>query len=254
MTLGLHCTVAIAWSSRLKIYPTLNLQCGHVVSTAGQMAISPEEPLELAMRMVDGGATRLALVDVDAALGKGNNRDLISQILKGVRSRERKVCVQVAGGIRSSDQAQFFIDQGANWLVAGTILHKSPMAAEQLMARFQTFLIAAIDARSGMTRHSGWAEASPLSALELAQRAKEYGFLRLLFVDIPESAEAAPDFTTACAVATTTGLPLIMGGSITRPAHLEAIHSHREVKGALVDALLFEGDPRLLAILQAACA
>ena len=45
-----------------------------------------------------------------------------------------------------------------------------------------------------------------------------------------------------------------MGGSITLPHHLEALHTHHGLKGSLVDAVLFQQNPRLLAFLQAACA
>jgi phosphoribosylformimino-5-aminoimidazole carboxamide ribotide isomerase len=241
--------------ARLKIYPTLNLQHGHVVSTAGpgEIVASPL-PMELAEQLIDSGATRMALVDVDAAMGRGNNRELIGQILRRCHARDRKVCFQVAGGIRSSDQAQYFLDLGAIWLVAGTILLKSPLASEQLMARFQSSLIAAIDARGGILHRSGWMDTANLTALELALRAKAYGFHRLLFVDIPEDAAAEPDFQTAQDLATATGLPVVMGGSLTAPHHLEALHLHHGVKGALVDALLFHQNPRLMAFLQAACA
>lgn len=238
----------------MKIYPTLNLQHGAVVSTAGLEGVCPQSPLEVAERLIEEGATRLALVDVDAAMGRGNNRELIGQILQRCHARERKVCVQVAGGVRSSDQAQFFIDLGANWLVVGTILHKSPMVSEQLMARFQSYLTAAIDARGGQVHRSGWVDTTTLTALELAQRAKAYGFRRLLFVDIPEAAGTDPDFQTANDLATATGLPLVMGGSLTTSRHLEAVYAHQGLKGALVDALLFQQDPGLLAFLQATCA
>lgn len=239
---------------RLKIYPTLNLQHGRVVPTSGPGGASAESPLDLAIRLLDEGATRMALVDVDAAMGKGNNRDLIAQILQRCHARGRKVCIQVAGGIRSSDQAQFFIDQGAVWLVAGTILHKSSMVSEQLMARFQPFLTAAIDTRGGKVHRSGWVDTANLSALDLALRAKAYGFKRLLFVDIPEDPNADPDFDTAQALAAATGLPLVMGGSITTLQHLDAAQARLSLKGALVDALLFREDPGLRALLQAACA
>ena len=254
MTLALHSHLPLTWGLRLKIYPTLNLQHGRVVSTAGQEDPCLQTPMDLAERLNEEGATRLALVDVDAAMGRGNNRELIGQILHRCHARERKVCVQVAGGIRSSDQAQYFIDLGATWLVAGTILHKSPMVSEQLMARFQSFLTAAIDARGGKVHRSGWVDSDGLSALDLANRAKAYGFKRLLFVDIPKDAAAEPDFRTAQELAAATGLPLVMGGSITTPSHLEAVHTHHGLKGALVDALLFQQDPRLLAFLQATCA
>ena len=238
----------------MKIYPSLYLQNGRAVSTTRQEEACPPLPMDLAERLIDGGATRLALVDLDAAKGQGNNRDLIAQILQRCRARDRKICVQVAGGIRSSDQAQLFLDLGATWLVVGTILHKSPMVAEQLMARFQSFLTAAIDARGGMAHRAGRVDTTSLTALDLALRAKACGFRRLLFVDIPEDPSAGPDFQTAQDLATATGLPLLIGGSLTAPHHVEAVYAQLGLKGALVDALLFHQNPRLLAFLQAACA
>jgi phosphoribosylformimino-5-aminoimidazole carboxamide ribonucleotide (ProFAR) isomerase len=238
----------------LKIYPTINLQHGRVIPTAGRGEPCSLSPLDLASQMLEEGACRMALVDVDAALGSGNNRELIGQILKHCRASERKICIQVAGGIRSSDQAQFFIDQGAAWLVVGTILHKSPMVVDQLLARFQPYLTAAVDARGGQVHRSGWVDNACLSATDMAIRAKAYGFKRLLFVDIPEEAGAEPDFITAGNLAKASGLPIIMGGSITAPHHLKALYVQPGLKGALVDALLFREDPRLLAFLQTACA
>jgi phosphoribosylformimino-5-aminoimidazole carboxamide ribotide isomerase len=238
----------------LKIYPTLNLQHGRVVSTAGQESVCSLAPLELVARLLEEGVNRLALVDVDAARSQGHNRELIAQILQRCNARDRKVCVQVAGGIRSSDQAQFFLDQGARWLVAGTILHKSQVASDQLMARFQSSLVAAVDAQGGRVHRSGWVDSTPLSAIDLALRAKDYGFKRLLFVDIPETAHGGPDFATARLLVEATNLPLIMGGSLVSPDHLEAAQGTRVLRATLVDALLFESQPRLMAFLQAACA
>ena len=254
MTLALHSHLPLIRGERLKIYPSLYLQNGRVISTTRQEDACPPMPMDLAERLVDEGATRLALVDLDAAKGQGNNRELIGQILQRCGARDRKICVQVAGGVRSSDQAQFFIDLGATWLVVGTILHKSPMVSEQLMARFQPFLTAAIDARAGMVHRSGWVGTEGLSPLDLALRAKTYGFRRLLFVDIPTDPSTDPDFQTARDLAAATGLPLLVGGSLTAPHHLEAFNSQHGLKGALVDAMLFHQNPRLLAFLQAACA
>ncbi len=238
----------------MKIYPSLNLQQGQVVSVAWRGEACPPLPMDLVDHLLEGGATRLALVDVDAATGRGNNRELIGQILHHCHARDRKVCVQVAGGIRSSDQAQFFLDLGARWLVVGTILHKSPMVSEQLKARFPSFLTAAIDARGGLVHRAGWTDRTTQSALDLALRAKAYGFRRLIFVDIPEDPGTAPDFQTARELAAATGLPLLMGGSLTAPQHLEAVSSMPGLKGALVEALMFYQNPRLLAFLQATCA
>lgn len=228
----------------MKVYPTLNIQNGRVIPAIGAQG-TDLAPAEVMARYLDHGFTRVALVDVDAAQGTGNNRDLLADLLRRCRQHNPPVCVQVAGGIRSSDQAQFFVDHGAAWLVVGTILHKSPLVVEQLLARFQKHLTAAIDARAGQVHRSGWSELSGQNAEELAVRVAEFGFKRLLFIDLPSDAMHAPDYATARAISERTRLPLIMGGSLDTRAHLLGAAGVVGLQGALVDALLFLADPRL---------
>lgn len=229
----------------MKVFPTLNLKQGHVVPTLGA---HPHDiaPMDLVARLLAHGVSRLALVDVDAAHNTGNNRELIGRILKACSTSTSPVCVQVAGGIRSSDQAQYFVDHGASWLVVGTILHKSPMMVESLVARFQRYLTAAIDARGGEVHCSGWVDQAGLQAHVLGTKIREYGFKRLLFVDIPLEASANPDFHTAKQIADSTKLPMLMGGSILTMEHLQQAVLSGGLQGVLVDALLFLEDVRLL--------
>lgn len=237
----------------MKVYPTLNIQHGRVVPAIGGQG-PDESPVDLLCRFLDQGFTRVALVDVDAAQGTGNNRDLLADLLSRCRHRPSPPCVQVAGGIRSSDQAQFFVDHGANWLVVGTILHKSPLMVEQLLARFQKHLTAAIDSRGGQVHRSGWAEGLDQRAEDLAARVTEFGFKRLLFIDLPCAADAPPDFSTALAIHERTHLPLVMGGSLSSRAHVEAAVSVRGLQGVLVDALLLLNDPHLAECAASPCA
>lgn len=239
----------------MKLFPTLNLRQGQVIPTAGGLPGSAMDPLRMAEHLLDSGAQCLALVDVDAARGVGHNRELIGRILSRAAARAKRPCVQVAGGVRASDQAQYFLDLGANWLVVGTILHKSPAVVENLLSRFHAHLTAAIDARGGQVRRSGWDSSAGLDALALAQRAKDYGFRRLLFVDIPEEEGADPDFETARRLAAASKLPLLMGGSLTRAGHLRAAQERGDLHGAIVDALLLIEDPALMELIHpASCA
>lgn len=239
----------------MKLFPTLNIRQGRVIPTAGGLPGEGLDPLEVAERLLDNGAQCLALVDVDAAHGVGHNREILGRILARCASKGRRPCIQVAGGIRASDQAQFFLDHGATWLVVGTILHKAPSVVENLLCRFQAHLTAAIDARGGKVHRSGWVTTAGMDATALAERAKSYGFRRLLFVDIPEEDGAEPDFETARRLATTAKLPLLMGGSLTRPCHLQAAQARGDLHGAIVDALLLVEDPALMELIHpASCA
>lgn len=204
----------------LKVFPTLHIRQGKAVRLADGAALEgrvpDSNPLELVARLADLGCSRLALVDVDAAKGSGNNRDCLSALMRAFRHRPaNRACLWVGGGVRASDQAQFFLDQGAQWLMVGTLLHKSPMAVDQLLGRFREHLAATIDAHQGMVQTSGWAERTTLPAEALALKVRELGFRRILFMDIPTpNGAAAPDFPTARRIAEQSRLPLFMGGSL----------------------------------------
>ena len=257
MTNALHSN-ADGRGRALKIFPTLNIQQGRVIPTFGDHAPSALAPMEILDRLLESGCSHLALVDVDAAQNKGNNRELLALLLRHVQARATRPCVQVAGGIRSSDQCSFLLDHGANWLVVGTLLQKSSLVVEQLLGRFQSNLTAGIDARGGQVHCSGWAQGpeqgTGVSAHEMALRAKAYGFKRLHFVDLAAQSGAQPDFDTARVIQEASRLPLLMGGTLMTRAHLEQARASRLLHGGLVDALLFVDDSELLGLLQPACA
>jgi phosphoribosylformimino-5-aminoimidazole carboxamide ribotide isomerase len=247
----------------LKILPTLNLQNGFAIPMLGnqQRARKPGEVLDA---LAEHGCHRLTLVDVDAAAGRGHNRDLIASIMRRLHMGSTKVCIQVGGGIRSSDQAQFFVDHGATWILVGTLIQRSPLVVDQLLARFRDCLTAGVDARGGVIQSSGWREPAPLKADAAAQRIREHGFKRILFTDIPvDSADLAdpadpadpapaPDFGTARALAQGARVPLFMGGSIHSREHLALAREVPGLQGVAMDALVLLEDLELLGSLNLA--
>ena len=192
------------------------------------------------------GCHRLALVDVDAAQGRGNNRDLIARMMQRFHKGARKSCIQVGGGIRSSDHAQFFLDHGASWLLVGTILQRSPVLVDQLLARFQENLTAALDARAGELQASGWLEPARIQLEAAAARIKEHGFKRILFLDIPTTAAALPDFQSARVIANGSHVALFMGGSIQSLDHLHQAAKVPGLQGVALDALLLKAEPEMI--------
>lgn len=242
----------------MKILPTLNLQNGFAIPMLGnqQRARKPGEVLDA---LAEHGCHRLTLVDVDAAAGRGHNRDLIASIMRRFQMGSTKVCIQVGGGIRSSDQAQFFVDHGATWILVGTIIQRSPLVVDQLLARFRDCLTAGVDARCGEIQSSGWREPAPLKAIAAAQRIREHGFKRILFTDIPPlpalpagsaGPAPAPDFATARALAQCARVPLFMGGSIHTLEHLAQAREIPGLQGVAMDALVLLEDMELLGSLN----
>jgi phosphoribosylformimino-5-aminoimidazole carboxamide ribotide isomerase len=212
----------------------------------------PRKPCEVLECLFDLGCNRLVLVDVDAAGGRGQNRDLIKGIMHRVQRGNTKVCIQVGGGIRSSDQVQFFLDHGATWVLVSTIIQNAPAVVDQLLARFRDHLTAGVDARGGEIQSAGWRAAAPLKPEAAAQRIRDHGFKRILFTDIPASAAAGPDFDTARLLAQGSRIPLFMGGTIQSMAHLKLAMDIPGVQGVAVDALRLLDDSDLLGSLNLA--
>ena len=228
----------------LKILPTMNIQNATAVPIF-RTGAGPCDPMAVVDFLLAQGVRRLAMVDVDAARGQGNNRDLIARIMHRFHKSANKACIQVGGGIRSSDQAQFFLDHGASWLLVGTVLHRSPVLVEQLLARFRDNLTAGVDARGGEVQTSGWTEAAKLDPEAVGARIKDHGFKRVLFTDIPMSPSAEPDFGTARVLAHGSRIATYMGGSIQSLEHLHKAMAMPGLQGVALDALLLQEHPEL---------
>ncbi len=78
-------------------------------------------PVDIALRFVDTGASRIHLVDLDAARGDGDNRDAIARIRRAV-----SCTLEVGGGIRSEARLQEMLDLGIDYVAVGTVLVRDP--------------------------------------------------------------------------------------------------------------------------------
>lgn len=239
----------------MKVLPTLNIQNGRVLPVGEGVASPGADPVEVARALAHRGCNRIALTDVDAACGAGHNRAALAQVMRAFRQAHPKCCIQVGGGIRASDQAQYYLDHGATWLLIGTVLHRHPMVMEQLLARFREHLTASIDARQGEVQASGWSQPAGPSPQALALRLREHGFRRILFTDIPASPQAAPDFATAQRILGEARVPVFMAGSLRTREHLDQASAVPGLQGVCVDAQLVLDCPGLLsASAQPSCA
>jgi phosphoribosyl-ATP pyrophosphohydrolase len=126
------------------IIPSIDLAGGRVVQLVGgqEQALEAGEPLPWLERFRLAG--EVAVVDLDAAMGTGDQRDMIVPLCRAGACR-------VGGGIRDYDRARFWLDAGAARIVIGT-------AAEPgLLRRLpRERIIVALDARDGEVVVNGW--------------------------------------------------------------------------------------------------
>lgn len=112
------------------------------------------------------------LIDLDAAMGKGDNREAIAMICK------RLPC-QTGGGIRTVERARELLALGAKRVILGSALLKdgtidtefADAAAQALTSDHLTF---AIDSRRGKIAIQGWTESTPVTPAEMIGKLDPY--------------------------------------------------------------------------------
>lgn len=149
------------------IVPSIDLMNGNAVQLIGgkEKAIDAGDPLPIAASF--GLAGEVAVIDLDAALGNGSNRETISRLVRETRCR-------VGGGIRDLETARFWLDSGASKIIIGT--KAEPALLRELP---KTRLIAALDAYDGEVVVEGWTSKTGKGIHERMHELRDYvdGFL-----------------------------------------------------------------------------
>lgn len=115
-----------------------------------------DHPVEVAKRFQEQGARRLHVIDLDAALGEGENREAVREICRAV-----VVPVQVGGGIRSLEAAAAVLEDGAARAILGTAAAADPSFVGRAVEEFAERVVVAVDVRGGHLMMDGWREKGP---------------------------------------------------------------------------------------------
>lgn len=147
------------------VAPAVDLKGGRCVQLVGgrpeEERISLPDPVAVARGWRDQGFPTLHVVDLDAALGSGDNADVIRAIVE-----ESGAEVQVGGGIRSRERVEALLDAGAARLVIGTRALDQPDWLAELAAAHPDAVVVALDTREGIILRKGWTEATGLHVEE----------------------------------------------------------------------------------------
>lgn len=228
----------------MRLIPAVDLKSGKAVRLyEGDPARETPygDPVEAALRFQEEGATLLHLVDLDRALGTGENREAVRRVAASL-----SIPFQLAGGIRSLEALQEALSLGASRAVVGTVAVKDPgLLARMLEAVGPDRLAVALDARGLEVVVSGWQEAASASALDLLRAWAEMGVRTLLYTDVRRDGTLKGlDREVVARVRAAWPHELIVGGGIASPEDLHLLQT-LGVDGALVGKALYEGRIRL---------
>jgi phosphoribosylformimino-5-aminoimidazole carboxamide ribotide isomerase len=159
------------------IIPCIDLQGGKVVQLiqGDKKALEGAPPLEMLDRFA--GFPVIQVIDLDAAMGKGSNIDIVRDLTSRARTR-------VGGGVRSAARALELVEAGAERVVVGTAAFSGNAINEKLLEEIgeavgRDKILLALDSKFGRIVVKGWSEAVDLTAEEVIRRLESYcgGFL-----------------------------------------------------------------------------
>jgi phosphoribosylformimino-5-aminoimidazole carboxamide ribotide isomerase len=239
----------------MELIPAIDLQRGEVVrlrqGAFDDATVYGGDPLAVAQRWVEQGATRLHLVDLDAArTGAESQAPLIRSIVEAAA-----VPCQVAGGLRDAERASAMVAAGADRVVLGTALLRDPALAARLVEEHgAASVVAALDVRGDQAVGEGWRSGAPgMSVLEATRALHEHG-IRLFAVTAiaRDGLLGGPDLDLLDSLAAEVGPDgVIASGGITTTRDVAALAS-RGFGGAILGRALYEGMLTLAEALEAA--
>jgi len=98
--------------------------------------------------------------------------------------RSDKVPLQLGGGIRNLGTIESWLQRGVTRVIIGTAAVRDPTLVRQAARLYPGRVAVALDARDGRVAVEGWAEASELSAFELARQFEDAGIAALIYTDV----------------------------------------------------------------------
>ncbi|MFQ3536948.1 MAG: 1-(5-phosphoribosyl)-5-[(5-phosphoribosylamino)methylideneamino]imidazole-4-carboxamide isomerase [Aggregatilineales bacterium] len=224
------------------IYPALDLRGGKVVrlrqGDPRQQTVYSDNPLAVAQRWIDAGATWLHVVNLDGALAEANDNEAILEALALTGAQ-----IQFGGGLRTPEDVQRAFDRGATRVVLGTLAVEHPQHVAAMVARWGADAVAvALDARDGQIVTHGWQRETGVSAVELGKWLAVEGVRHAIYTDVSRDGELIGVNAEATAhLARQTGLQVIASGGVTALGEIIALRDAGNIAGVILGTALYEG-------------
>lgn len=225
----------------MELIPAIDLLDGRVVrlhqGDYEQVTVYDDDPVSMAKRFEDEGATRLHVVDLEGARsGSPAHVSVIQGIL-----RQTRLQVQVGGGVRDERIALRWLRAGAARVVLGTVVVKDPSVVRALCAAHPGAVVAALDARDGKIAVEGWREQSGRDVSDVAKEVDQWGVAAILFTNIHrDGTRQGPDVEGTAALQSQVGATVIASGGIGTLDDLRALAA-AGVRSAVCGRALYSG-------------
>jgi phosphoribosylformimino-5-aminoimidazole carboxamide ribotide isomerase len=226
------------------LFPAIDLKDGKCVrlklGDMAQATIYNDNPADQASVFEEQGFTWLHVVDLNGAFeGQSINGFAVESILRATKNP-----VQLGGGIRTLKHIESWLDKGLARVILGTVAVRDPDLVRQACKLFPGKVAVGIDAKGGKVAVEGWAEASSLGVIELAQKFEGAGVSAIIYTDIDrDGIMTGINWTSTIELANAVSIPVIASGGLASLDDLSRMlwPDARKLAGAITGRALYDG-------------
>jgi 1-(5-phosphoribosyl)-5-[(5-phosphoribosylamino)methylideneamino] imidazole-4-carboxamide isomerase/N-(5'phosphoribosyl)anthranilate isomerase len=227
--------------SSFELLPAVDVADGRAVRLVQGEAGSETsygDPLEAALQWQRDGAEWIHLVDLDAAFGRGSNRDLLARVVAAV-----EVKVELSGGIRDDASLEAALATGATRVNIGTAALENPDWVREAIARHGDRIAVGLDVRGTTLAARGWTQEGG-ELFDVLERLDRDGCARYVVTDVRRDGTlTGPNLELLRSVCERTDRPVIASGGVSTLDDLRALAKLAEigVEGSIVGKALYAG-------------
>ena len=229
-------------STYLELLPAVDVADGKAVRlTQGEAGSETDygSPLEAAQTWIDAGAEWIHLVDLDAAFGRGDNRDIIREVVNASTS----VKIELSGGIRDDASLEAALEAGATRVNLGTAALENPEWTERVIAKFGDAIAVGLDVRGTTLAARGWTREGG-DLWEVLARLEGAGCPRYVVTDVTKDGTLrGPNLELLAEVMKRTEKPVVASGGISSLQDIRDLHAlvPQGLEGAILGKSLYAG-------------
>ena len=194
------------------------------------------DPLQAALAWQEGGAQWVHLVDLDAAFGRGSNRELLARVVGAL-----DLDVELSGGIRDDASLAAALATGCRRVNLGTAALEQPEWCARAIAEHGDRIAVGLDVRGTTLAARGWTQDGG-DLWEVLARLDAEGCARYVVTDVRRDGTlTGPNLDLLRDVCARTGRPVVASGGVSSLDDLRALATVEGVEGAIVGKALYAG-------------
>lgn len=229
-------------SNFLELLPAVDVADGKAVRlTQGEAGSETDygDPVDAAQQWINAGAEWIHLVDLDAAFGRGNNRDVITRVVNASTG----VKIELSGGIRDDASLEAALEAGATRVNLGTAALEDPDWTARVIDKHGDKVAVGLDVRGTTLAARGWTKEGG-DLWEVLARLEDAGCARYVVTDVTKDGTLrGPNLELLKQVMEKTSKPVVASGGISSLQDIADLYALVELglEGAILGKSLYAG-------------